>query len=57
MDWFDKIADVFNVDRFLDVIRDNEEFIMTRGLRIIAVGCIIVAVAYAVVAYVQFTRL
>lgn len=57
MDWFDKIADVFNVDRFLDVIRDNEEFIMTRGLRIVAVGCIIVAVAYAVVAYIQFTRL
>ena len=57
MAWFDKIADVFNVDRFLDVIRDNEEFIMTRGLRIVAVGCIIVAVAYAVVAYIQFTRL
>ena len=56
MEWFDKVADFFNVDRFLDVIRDNEEFIMTRGLRIIALGCIVIAIAYGVVAYIQFSR-
>lgn len=50
----DKLADFLNFDRFSNVFRDHEETIMTRGLRVIAIGCVIVALAYAVIAYLQF---
>ena len=56
-DFLDKLADWLSFDRFLDVFRDNEEFIMTKGLRIIAIGCVIIALAYAIIAYIQFSRM
>ncbi len=56
-EFLDKLADWLNFDRFLDVFRDHEDFIMTKGLRIMAVGCVIIALAYAVIAYIQFGRM
>ena len=52
-----KLADWLNLERFVDMFRDNEEFIMTKGLRIIAVGSIIIAVMYAVQAFFQFKNM
>lgn len=56
-EFLDKLADWLNLERFVDMFRDNEEFIMTKGLRIIAVGSIIIAVVYAVQAFFQFKNL
>ena len=56
-EFLDKLADWLNLERFVDMFRDNEEFIMTKGLRIIAVGSIIIAVMYAVQAFFQFKNM
>lgn len=56
-EFFDRLAEWLNFDAFLNMFRDNEEFIMTRGIRIMAVGCLIIAIAYGVIAYIQFSRL
>lgn len=56
-EFLDKLADWLKLERFVDMFRDNEEFIMTKGLRIIAVGSIIIAVMYAVQAFFQFKNM
>lgn len=56
-EFLDKLADWLKLERFVDMFRDNEEFIMTKGLRIIAVGSIIIAVIYAVQAFFQFKNM
>ena len=54
MEWFDRISDRLNFDRFVDLFRNHEDFIMARGLRIVAYACIAIAVFYAVLAYLQY---
>ncbi len=56
-EFLDRLADWLNFDRFLNMFRDHEEFIMTRGIRMIAIGCLVIAVAYGIIAYIQFGRM
>ena len=57
MGFFEKVADFFRFDWFLNIFRDHEEYIMTSGLRIAAYACVVIAVAYAVIAYYQFSNM
>lgn len=54
MSRMDGFWDFINPDRFLDMFRDNEQFIMTKGLRIIALACLCIVIFFAIVAYKQF---
>lgn len=56
-EFLDRLADWLNFERFANMFRDNEEFIMTKGLRMIAVGCVIIAIVYAMLAFVQFKNM
>jgi len=53
-EFLDRIAEVLNLERFANMFRDNEEFIMTRGLRMVAIGCVIIALVYGALAFLQF---
>lgn len=56
-EFLDRIAEWLNFDGFVNMFRDHEEFIMTKGIRIMAVGCLIIAIAYGIIAYIQFGRM
>ena len=57
MGFFEKVTEFFSFDWFLNIFRDHEEYIMTSGLRIAAYACVVIAVAYAVIAYYQFSNM
>ncbi len=54
--FLDKVANWLKFDRFANMFRDHEEFIMTKGLRMIAVGCLVISLVYVVFTYIEFTR-
>ena len=56
-EFFEKIADKLRFERFSNAFRDHEGLIMTKGLRLIAIGCLVISLAYGIIAYIQFSRM
>ena len=53
--FLDKLLEIFNIGKLIDSFRDNEGFLMTKGLTILAFACIGIAIFYAIVLYGQLS--
>lgn len=51
MGWFDRMLEWLNFGRLADTFNDNRDFLMTKGLRFVAVMLVIVAFFYLYLAY------
>lgn len=53
MNWLERILEKLNFGRLAEVFSQNKDFIMSKGIRLIAYMCFILALFYLYLAYVQ----
>lgn len=55
MEWFDNLLEKLNFGRLADMFTENKDFIMRRGIRLVAYMCFILMLFYLYLAYYQLS--